>query len=378
MTVTTLGAAPRVSTPAELALLDLDRLPQRVTVLTGSYGRGHDAAAEQVATRLVAAGCEVRILDIVELLPFRLGRLLRAAYYAQLRVRPGSWDTLLRGLEQGRVLHRLAVTLLGLAAATVARAIGAADLVITTHPFGSQVLGQARRTGRLTIPAVTFLVDPSVHALWVNPGIDLHLGVHEIATAQARALGVRATTIAPVVGPVADGSVDPLAGLGLIGPRVLVTGGSLAVGELEATVREVLAAGRMTPVVLCGTNAVLRAKLADTPGVVALGWREDVAELLASSDCVIQNAGGFTALEALASGTPVVSYRPLPGHGVTNCANLEEAGLVPWARDPRQLRDLLGLALARPRHSRLPAGAPSLLDALAGDSLRTRLDAVPA
>lgn len=344
--------------------------PPRVAVLTGSYGAGHNSAARELEVLLRDAGCTVQVDDIVDLLPWRVGPLLRTAYYAQLRRRPGSWGTTLRLLEAGRPLHRLVTRLLGAAAARVVAATRGCDLVITTHPFAAQALGHARERGLLRAPAVTYFTDTSVHALWVHRGIDLHLAIHEVAAEDARQWGAAATVVAPLVPPVAPPSrslpADPLGSLGVGRPRALVTGGSLGMGDLERSCRDILAGSAMTPVVLCGLDESLRRRLARIPGVVALGWREDAPALMAASDCIVQNAGGFTSLEALASGTPVVTYRPLPGHGVANSANLERAGLIPWARTAEELGVLLDEAAVAERVDRLPRGAASVLEVLTG------------
>jgi processive 1,2-diacylglycerol beta-glucosyltransferase len=346
----------------------------RVAVVTGSYGRGHDAAARELARHLGAAGCIVDVHDMVDLLPWRLGAGLRSAYYAQLRTRPGSWDTTLRHLEPGRTLHRLATAALAVGVSPTVRAVRGADLVITTHPFGAQVLGHARHQGRLTVPAVTYLTDTSVHAMWVHADIDLHLAIHDLAAAQARSYGGRAATVRPLVPSGLEATRqarDPLAALEILGPRALVTGGSLGVGELEAAAQDILDTGVMAPVVLCGTNLALRNRLSAMAGVVALGWRDDVPGLIAAADCVVQNAGGFTSLEALGVGTPVLTYRPLPGHGVANSANLEAAGLVPWARSKSELRAELLASLDQARVCRLPHGAPSVLEVLTGAAVES-------
>lgn len=356
-------------TPPPRPLLHRDLLAAKVSIVTGSYGAGHDAAARELARHLDDAGCAVSIQDVAELLPLRSGPLLRRSYYTQLRVRPGSWDTVLRRLEPGRVLHRAATAGLRSGARSVARAVAGSDLVVTTHPFGAQALGHARRRGWLDVPAVTYLTDASVHALWVHPDVDLHLAIHDVAAEQARGYGGTTATVRPLVPPSGmpqpDG-VDPLAGLEIIGPRALVVGGSLGIGELEESARDIVATGVMTPVVVCGTNDALRARLATVAGVVALGWRDDVPALLAASDCVVQNAGGFTSLEALRSGTPVVTYRPIPGHGRANADSLDRAGLVPWARDVDALRQALLVASEQPRVDRIPHDAPTVLDTLTG------------
>jgi processive 1,2-diacylglycerol beta-glucosyltransferase len=50
------------------------------------------------------------------------------------------------------------------------------------------MLGRERPSGRLRAPLVTYLTDPSVHSLWVHPGVDLHLALHPAATVQTTRL----------------------------------------------------------------------------------------------------------------------------------------------------------------------------------------------
>ncbi len=340
----------------------------RVAVLTGSYGGGHDAAAHQLAAAFSAAGCEVEVLDVVDLLPLRLGLVLRTAYYAQLRHGPSTWRTTLRLLGPGRRLSGPVTRALGAVGATVAAAVAGHDLVVTTHPFGAQALGRARAAGRLACPVVTYLTDPSVHSLWLHPGVDLNLAIHEVAAEEVRPRGFPVEVVVPLVpAPAArSGTRDPLASYDVRGRRALVTGGSLGIGELEQTCRDIVATRVMTPVVLCGSDRRLQRRLARVAGVVALGWRDDVPALMAHSDCVVQNAGGFTSLEALRSGAPTITYRPVPGHGEASSRNLERAGLVPWARTPSELAGLLAASIGAPRVDRVPRGAPDVVSVLLG------------
>ena len=337
---------------------------RRVSIVSGSYGAGHDAAAHELAIELTRAGARVSTYDISELLPAGLGRLLKRAYYAQLRRAPATWPATLTYVEPGRLLHRTAVGVLGLGDERVVSAVAGSDLVIATHPFAAQALGAARRRGILSVPVITYLTDASVHALWVHPQIDLHLAIHDLAAEQARGWGVRTETVRPVVRIGHRRGCDPLEQYEICGPRALVTGGSLGLGDLERAARDVLGTGVMTPIVACGSNDELRARRDPVPGVVALGWRDDLPDVIAASDCVVQNAGGFTSLEALAAGTPVVTYRPIPGHGLTNAANLELAGLAPWPRTPVALLHALRQVLADGRHDRIPHDAPPLLELL--------------
>ncbi|WP_170225074.1 MGDG synthase family glycosyltransferase [Nocardioides albertanoniae] len=343
----------------------------RVAIVSASYGAGHNSASREISRALGGAGCDVEIFDFVDLMPWRLGRALKVGYKMQLRISPDSWGTTMSLTMPGRPFHEPFTRLLRLSTANIVEAVRGADLIISTHPFSSQVIGHLRTTGAVTVPTVTYLTDAAVPALWIHPGIDLNLAIHEVAAREARALGGSTAVVQPLVPPGAayvPGKTfpDPLAGLGLIGPRALVTGGSLGAGALEQTARDILEHSDMTPVVLCATDPCLKRRLERIPGVVALGWRTDVRALMATSDCVVQNAGGFTSLEALASGTPVITYRSISGHGAANSVNLDRAGLVPWARDEIELAKHLVVAADSPRFNRLALGVPDIVGILTG------------
>ena len=337
-----------------------------VVIVSGSYGAGHDAAAGALAELLEVAGCVVRRLDIADELPARLGSVLRWLYFTQLRVLPRTWGSTLRRLEREGPLFRLVQVLLGLLGRRLVDQVSSASLVVSTHPFASQALGQARAHGRLRAPVVTYLTDASVHRLWVHPSVDLHLAMHDVTAGQARALGGETTTVRPVVPVRMTTAAAPwLAPWPMERPAALVVGGSCGVGELYETALDLLATGLVTPVVACGTNTRLREQLLAVPGVIALGWRDDMDALVGAAACVVQNAGGMTSLEALAAGTPTLTYRPIPGHGTANAAALGRAGLVPWIGDADELESGLVRVLAAPGSFGLPAGQPPVVEALA-------------
>jgi UDP-N-acetylglucosamine:LPS N-acetylglucosamine transferase len=362
---------------------------EAVDVVSGSFGAGHDAAADEIARRLEHLGVPTRRWDVVDLMPPGLGPVLRAAYLRQLKTLPGTWGPLLDALERHDGVARLTASLVSAAAKQIERlALERPTLgFVSTHPFASQALGSLRSQGRLAVPAVTYLTDMSVHRLWVHPGIDLHLALHTLPASAARRHGAgEIVVVRPCVPPEfesrrpssrqrggARSSLSPLTQT----PTALLVGGAYGIGRLEEAALEVGASGVATPVVLCGRNDRLRRRLARR-GVLSLGWVDDVASLLASVDVVIQNAGGFTSLEALAAGVPVVTYRCIPGHGAANAAALDSAGLVPWLLDVDELPEGLVRALesgprALPTESGLlPDAAAAIIDLMVPTHLTSR------
>ena len=67
------------------------------------------------------------------------------------------------------------------------------------------------------------------------------------------------------------------------------------------------------------------------------------------ADVLVHNAGGLSCTEAMVAGLPVVTYRPIPGHGRANAAVLHRSGQAPWARSPDELARALRAQLDRDR-----------------------------
>jgi UDP-N-acetylglucosamine:LPS N-acetylglucosamine transferase len=330
----------------------------RVVVVSASIGAGHDGAAAELTRQLRGAGLDVDRHDFLDILPGAWGRLIRGAYRAELTVAPRTWGWVTGVTGDARASSRTSTVLSLIAGARMMEAIGPEPtVVLSTYPLASQLLGRLRQEHRLTVPAVTFLTDMSVHPLWVTPGIDAHLALHPVPAAQARTLGARNAVVAgPAVGPAFRPSHDDAERLAArlafgLPPQTrlaLVVAGSWGVGAVDRSARDIADSGVAVPVVVCGHNEGLRKQLSQDERIITLGWVDDMATLIRACDLVVQNAGGLTSLESLMSGVPVLTYRCLPGHGETNAAALRKAGWADWVQRPQDLRLALARAVAMP------------------------------
>ncbi|MFF2424010.1 MGDG synthase family glycosyltransferase [Streptomyces mirabilis] len=332
--------------------------PTRITVISASMGAGHDGAATELTRHLTAAGFLVDRHDFLDLLPARIGKLLSGAYLRLLTWAPAGYQRIYAATEHERRPNPAVRALLrGAERRTLATVTPDTRAVVSTYPGASQVLGALRLRGRLAIPALTYLTDFSVHSLWVAPGIDAHLAAHAIPAAQAHEQGAAGVT---VTGPMTDPRFTPADederraartrfGLPPDTPLALLVAGSWGVGPVREAAAEILGTGVALPVVVCGRNHALAERLRADGIAHVHGWVDDMPGLMHACDVLVQNAGGLTSLEALAGGLPVVSYRCIPGHGQTNAAALDEAGLAPWIREPDRLAPTLTELLHGPR-----------------------------
>jgi processive 1,2-diacylglycerol beta-glucosyltransferase len=91
---------------------------------------------------------------------------------------------------------------------------------------------------------------------------------------------------------------------------------------------------------VCGRNEPLRRQV-QALGLEALGFVDNVAELMRSSDILITKAGGLTLAEAFCSAVPVVVYDVLPGQEAGNVAYALSQNAIIHSRSPEELVGLI-------------------------------------
>ncbi len=346
-------------------------------------GEGHNAAGralEEAATRLWP-GVSVGWLDTLDVMGPGVGPLFRAIYERNVEGTPWLYQLFYDSLCHRPWFANASKRFVGAWAGRRLHAQLEAfrpDLILSTYPLGSAALEWRRRHRSLPMPVAAWVCDLAPSPWWVYRGLDLNLVAHEAAAPVARAQ-VPGARVA-VGGLPVKGAFRPLskeaARSNLDLPRegfvVLVSCGSLGFGDVARTAHAVIDADPgVIALVVCGHNEALRSRLAGEPDaggrMRVLGWTDDVPGLLAACDVVVTNAGGSTALEALACGRPVIMHRPIAGHGRANAGLMAGAGLAEVTHD----EDRLGLVV-RSLHAHPPLLAARERQAL-GAAQRHRL-----
>jgi hypothetical protein len=205
-----------------------------------------------------------------------------------------------------------------------------------------------RRKKQLRVPVLTYLTDFAVHSLWVHRGIDRHLAVSEISAEAATSRGGRdAFARGPLVSEkFRDATYDREAvrtnlGLSPDDRAVLVVAGSWGVGDVVATVEAIGRSGEFHPITVCGRDDNLRAELEQRGFGTVIGWTDEMPALMSAADALVENAGGLTCMEAFAVGLPVITFKPIAGHGKDNAEMMARAGVNCYARDEHELATML-------------------------------------
>lgn len=353
---------------SSLSLPSAGPVPQgpvrRVLLVSADIGRGHNAAGEALVERVheLWPGSEVCWVDTLDAMGPGVGWTLRHLYVMNIGLTPWLYEFFWASLWRHRWFSRASKAFVGAwAGRRLARTVAefGPDLILSTYPLGSAGLAWLRNHRGLGVPIGAWVSDFAPHPFWVYPQLDLNLVVHPAAlpvaavAAPGAALGVCGPLVTRRFRPGDRVEAVRLCRLDPSRQTVVVSCGSYGFGAVEEAITALTGIGDGLQVVaVCGRNRRLADRLAalDVPAgrLVVRGWVDDMPVLLRAADLVVTNAGGVTALEAWATGVPVVMYRPIAAHGAANAALMTAAGLAETAHTPAALTACVRTRLAAP------------------------------
>lgn len=369
---------------------DAESQPRKVLIISADIGEGHDLPARAIRREFMDEDPDAQV-TIVNGLPAMgsiLTKVLRENSAFMFQWVPWWFDfqyRLFMNIAPTRWLARTLLTLLGRRG--LMRLIKAhnPDLIVSTYPGVTAVLGELRRRGRLDVPCYSSITDLAGLHFWAHPGIDLHFITHpESAEEVERIAGPGSVRWAK---PPTSSSflafrdrVEARRALGLPaeGRVIAVSGGGWGVGDLLGATGAALDHCPDAMVLcLCGRNDKLRARIAkrfaDEPRLRLMGFTDRMGDVLAASDALVHSSAGLTVLEAIIRGCPVISYGFGYGHVRASNAALERFGLAQVALSEADLGPALDRALAhRPEPDGSFARRPSTASLILGDERRAR------
>jgi processive 1,2-diacylglycerol beta-glucosyltransferase len=330
--------------------------PRRVLILSADVGEGHAAAARALAAQLKDAPepTEVTVIDGLAAMGRVLKPVVEDGYRVQLRFIPWTYTIVYGLLNHVPPIRALATRLLRLfGSRPLARAIAEhdPDVVVSTYPAVTVVLARLRRTGEVKCPTVATITDLTGLFFWAQPGIDMHMVMYGESLSSVERIAGRDSVqlVAPLISeeflkPRCPQQARRELGLPEDGRMVVVSGGGWGVGDVLGAVREFIRVPEASSiVVLAGRNEQLAEKLRRTfgsePRVHVYEFTDKMPELLAAADVLVHSTGGVTCLEAMAAGTPVVSYGLPVGHARVNTRAMAALDLVRLANDTNELRE---------------------------------------
>ncbi|HEX3832283.1 MAG TPA: NAD-dependent epimerase/dehydratase family protein [Solirubrobacteraceae bacterium] len=340
---------------------DTEAKPRQVLIISADIGEGHDLPARAVAREFHDEEPDA-LVSIVNGLPAMgpgLTKVLRENSAFMFTFTPWLFDLqyrLFMNFAPTRWLARRLLTFFGRRG--LMRLIKAhdPDVIVSTYPGVTAVLGEMRRTGRLQVPCYSSITDLAGLQFWAHPGIDRHFITHPESAAEVEAIAgpgsvrwAKPPTSSAFLAVRSRADARKSLSLPAEGRVIAVSGGGWGVGDLAGATAAALRFDDATVLCLCGRNDKLRAKVmarfGDEPRLRVMGFTDRMGDVLAAADVLVHSSAGLTVLEAIIRGCPVVSYGFGYGHVRASNAAMERFKLAQVARRESDLKPAIARAL---------------------------------
>jgi len=337
----------------------------RVLVVSGSAGHGHTMAGEAVAEALRARHPRVVVqhVDAVAQMWNSYKHVYRWAYLRLVDKNPALWRALYESTNRRTTAigHALTVIAGGPLVRMVRR--WKPHAVVCTHFLAPELLSRALRRNRLQCEVQAVVTDHDAHRVWYYPEVSRYYVASELVKARlSLTFSVPEERIDVTGIPVRSAFTaesDPLPtrltyGLDPQRPTVLFLSGGFAVGPMAQAIIGLWRERRDIQVIaVCGRNERLRRRIARLPrpsgaALHALGFVEEVRDLMGVADVVVAKSGGITVSECMAVGKPIVMSAAIPGQEERNADAVVEAGAGYKALTPEEVRWRVARLLADP------------------------------
>ncbi len=363
-------------------------------ILSANVGEGHAAAARALHEQLEAGpdDVEVTVIDGLRGMGRILHYVVEDGYRTQLRLIPWSYSLMYWMLEHLAPARFVAKKLLYRLGARKLRTLIAAhepDVIVSTYPAVTVVLGRLRERGLVDALTMATITDMTGLFFWAQRGIDMHLVMYDASVRSVEQIAgcdsvrlVRPLISAEFLEPCARETARAGLGLPLEGKVIVVSGGGWGVGDIAGAVDKLARSiPDATLVCLAGKNDLIREKLSarfdGDPRIRVLGFTDKMSDLLAAADVLVHSTGGVTCLEAMARGCPVVSYGLPVGHAKINTRAMAALDLVRLASSTDELlAHVTTSCKARPPADRSVITAPRASDLVLGSP--RRVTTIPA
>jgi UDP-glucose 4-epimerase len=342
-----------------------ERAP-RALILTADIGEGHDLPARMIKADIEeeVPGTEVEIVNGLEAMGRIVTGIVRGGSRVTFRWMPWLFDIQYWLISKFAPTRWLAHHLnYGLGAHGLLKLIEKhdPDVVISTYPGVTAVLGMLRENRRLLIPVQSAITDLAGLRYWAHPGVDMHFVTHPESIEEVEQLAgpgsvewMRPPISRDFLMPRTRGDAREALGVPAHARLVLVSGGGWGIGDLEGAIEAGLAGEDTMVACITGRNEVAKQKLEQRFGgnerVRILGFTDQMSDWMAAADAMVHATAGLTVLEAHIRGCPVVSFGFSAGHLRANNEAFERFGLAEVARSEHELASVLR-HLSRERRS---------------------------
>ncbi len=338
---------------------------KKILIFYASYGGGHLSAANSIKDYLSNhyENIDVELIDCMKYINKPIEKITTTAYNEMAKKAPWAWGKIYSDSQKGPLAHIttrsnqvFAIKLLRLLREKKP------DLIISTHPFGSQMCSYLKRKGKITSKIATILTDFAPHDQWLvgSDYTDYFFVAHNKMKEYLISKNIPENKIFATGIPISNKFLETfntskiLSSLGLkenLKTVLFFAGGKFGLGKsrtLEIFNTFVNDFNNIQVIAISGKNKKMYeefnqiVKIANkTNFIKVFEFVNNVPELMAVSDVVITKPGGLTTTESLVSGLPMIIINPIPGQEEENAQFLEHSNVGIWLKKQMNITETI-------------------------------------
>lgn len=337
----------------------------KIIIFYGSYGGGHLSAARSIKEYIEVnyPNIEILMLDCMEYISKTINKVTTRAYSDIAKNAKWAWGKIYYASSRGPLfsITNNAQKLLALKLNKLIQDFNP-DLIISTHPFSSQMCAYLKNKYKLTNKLATILTDYAPHVQWLMypEHVDYFFVAHDKMRLELIKHGIEKHKVFSTGIPLSNRFLAHYDKEKILSEFNLSTkkktilffaGGEYGFGKdrtLHILKTLIQSFPKFQVIAIAGKNKKMKNNFEELVKennaenlVKILPFTNKIPELMSVSDLVITKPGGLTTTESLASGLPIIVINPIPGQETENAEFLESHNVGIWIKKNDNIEEKL-------------------------------------
>ena len=329
---------------------------KKIIIFYASYGGGHLSAAKSLEKHLNEnyTDLDVELVDCMKYVNKTIEKVSTAAYREMAKKMPWAWGKIYNDSQKGPLAH-ISSRANSIMAIKLSHLLNEKnpDIIISTHPFGSQMCSYLKRKGKSSCPVATILTDFKSHDQWLvgSDYIDYFFVSNESMKQELIDRNIDASKIHVTGIPVGDKFLvnydkktilDELNFSENKKTILFFAGGEFGLGKnktLEVFECLIKNFDNIQVIAISGRNQTMKENFVKIvlendkqANVHIFEYTDKIAQFMSICDLVISKPGGLTTSESLVSNVPMLIINPIPGQEEENAEFLENNKIGIWLK----------------------------------------------
>ena len=340
---------------------------KKILIFYASYGGGHLSAAKSIENYLLKNYTEidVELIDCMKYVNKAFEKISTTAYKEMAKKMPWAWGKIYSSSQKGPLAHisSKANSFMAIRLLKLLREKNP-DIVISTHPFGSQMCSYLKRKKKVNFKIATIMTDFKSHDQWLvgSDYTDYFFVSNTDMQKELKQKNIDENKIIVTGIPVREEFLMQhnkeviLKELNFSYNKktvILFGGGEFGLGkEMTLNVLECLLnkCTNTQIIAISGKNESMKTKFENLvkkysreQDVRIFEFTDKVAEYMNIANLVITKPGGLTISESLVSHLPMVLINPIPGQEEENAEFLENKKVAKWIKKDDDINFILNI-----------------------------------